>query len=100
MGAAYPSNTPIALIERASMPDQRVIFSTLSSIAQALESAGDQRPPGMLVIGWSVLSLWAAGDVRVLDEGADADDENRVARWLDGKRWMITEGLESGWEGM
>ena len=99
-GAAYPANTPIALIERASMPDQRVIFSTLSSIAQALESAGEQRPPGMLVIGWSVLSLWATGDVTVLDDGAEAKDEERVARWLGGKGWRITEGLEAGWEGL
>ncbi|KAI0087070.1 uroporphyrin-III C-methyltransferase [Irpex rosettiformis] len=99
-GTAYPANTPIALIERASMPDQRVIFSTLSSIAQALESAGDQRPPGMLVIGWSVLSLWAEGDVSVLDDGAEASDEKRVCQWLDGKGWRIVEGLEAGWEGL
>ncbi|KAI0686710.1 hypothetical protein BC835DRAFT_1309435 [Cytidiella melzeri] len=99
-GAAYPAHTPIALIERASMPDQRVIFSTLSSIAQALESVGEQRPPGMLVIGWSVLSLWATGDVNVLDEGAEAQDGERVARWLDGKGWRICEGLDVGWGGI
>ena len=98
-GSAYPANTPIALIERASMPDQRVIYSTLASIASALESAGEPRPPGMLVIGWSVLSLWGAGDVGVLDTGAEAHDGERVHRWLEGKGWRITEGLEAGWEG-
>ncbi|KIP06143.1 hypothetical protein PHLGIDRAFT_45410, partial [Phlebiopsis gigantea 11061_1 CR5-6] len=52
-GAPYPPHLPIALIERASMPDQRVICSTLRDIAAALDSVGEQRPPGMLVIGWS-----------------------------------------------
>ncbi|KAI0343566.1 uroporphyrin-III C-methyltransferase [Trametopsis cervina] len=99
-GAAYPANTPIALIERASMPDQRVIFSTLSSIAQALESVGEQRPPGMLVIGWSVLSLWDTGDVSILEDGAETKDGERIAKWLDGQGWRITEGLEAEWERM
>lgn len=96
-GAAYPAHLPIALIERASMPDQRVIVSTLRDIAAALESAGEQRPPGMLVIGWSVLSLWDKGDVSVLDEGAKGKDEERIKRWLGDKQWRTTEGLELGW---
>lgn len=41
------------------MPDQRVVYSTLRDVVQALESAGDQRPPGMIVIGWAVLALTA-----------------------------------------
>ena len=45
-GPAYPLHTPIAIIERASMPDQRVIFSTLKDIVKALDSNGEQRPPG------------------------------------------------------
>ncbi|KAI0783155.1 uroporphyrin-III C-methyltransferase [Abortiporus biennis] len=99
-GPAYPSNTPIALIERASMHDQRVICSTLKDIAAALESVGEQRPPGMLVIGWSVLSLWGKGDVSVLDTEADVHDNDRIIRWLDGSPRRITEGLELGWEGL
>lgn len=97
-GAAYPSSTPIALIERASMPDQRIICSTLRDIAAGLESVGEQRPPGMLVVGWSVLSLWGQGDVSILDDGAEAKDEERVKTWLDEKPWSVTEGLEAGWE--
>src|ERR1700679_675870 len=31
-GSPYPAHTPIAIIERASMPDQRVITSTLTHI--------------------------------------------------------------------
>lgn len=97
-GPAYPACTPIALIERASMPDQRTVFSTLRHIAPAMDSVGEQRPPGMLVIGWSILSLWGEGDVTVLDENAEMMDEDRVDRWLDGQRWRVVEGLDLGWD--
>ena len=97
-GPSYPSCTPIALIERASMPDQRVISSTLRDIAAALESVGEQRPPGMLVVGWSVVSLWKEGDVSILEEGAEARDEERLKTWLGEKPWRVTEGLDAGWE--
>lgn len=97
-GRAYPSSTPIALIERASMPDQRVIVSTLRNITAALDSVGEQRPPGMLVIGWSIPSLWEKGDVSILDEGAEARDGERVRTWLGEKLWRVTEGIEADWE--
>ncbi|KIY65937.1 uroporphyrin-III C-methyltransferase [Cylindrobasidium torrendii FP15055 ss-10] len=96
-GPAYPRHTPIALIERASMPDQRVIESTLDHIEMALESSGEQRPPGMLVIGWSVLSLWKEGDVTILDEDGSQDDA-RVSRWLGEHRWRVREGLDHSWD--
>jgi hypothetical protein len=66
-GPAHPWYTPIAIIERATMPDQRTVFSTLRDVGAALESVGEQRPPGMIVVGWSVLCLWKQGDVSVLD---------------------------------
>ncbi|KAI0640133.1 uroporphyrin-III C-methyltransferase [Trametes polyzona] len=97
-GPAYPSCTPIALIERASMPDQRVICSTLKDITAALESVGEQRPPGMLVIGWSVLSLWDKGDMTILEDGAEARDEARLKAWLGEKLWRVTEGLNAEWQ--
>lgn len=99
-GAAYPAHLPIAIVERGTMPDQRVVYSTLHDIATALESSGEQRPPGMMVIGWSVLSLWAKGDMSVLDDGAEKADEERVHRWLDGKAWRVTEGLDESWEAL
>ncbi|EIW64470.1 uroporphyrin-III C-methyltransferase [Trametes versicolor FP-101664 SS1] len=98
-GPAYPSHTPIALIERASMPDQRVICSTLKDISAALESVGEQRPPGMLVIGWSVLSLWKKGDMTILEDGAETHDAERVKGWLGEKLWRVSEGLNAEWEG-
>ncbi|CAK5279286.1 unnamed protein product [Mycena citricolor] len=99
LGPMYPGNTPIAIVERASMPDQRVVVSTLKHIVRALESSGEQRPPGIMVIGWAVLSLWATGDVSVLDEKAENDDDARVRRWLGHEdSWRVVEGLPSGWD--
>ena len=105
-GPSYPPHTPIALIERASMPDQRVVASTLQNIVTAIESTGEQRPPGLLVVGWAVLALWGEGDVTVLDGDGDGsgkipsveDDVKRVERWLGGKNWRVRDGLDSGWD--
>ena len=97
-GPAYPAHTPIALIERASMPDQRVVCATLDSISVAMQSIGEQRPPGMLVIGWSILSLWNQGDMTVLDEQAEKYDLERIHSWLGNCRWRVKEGLDVDWE--
>lgn len=104
-GPAYPPHTPIAIIERASSPDQRMVATTLDRIVDALERAGEQRPPGMMIIGWSVLSLEGEGDVSVLDgvdgmsvEERDAADKARVDRWLNGRPWIVKEGLNEEWD--
>jgi len=102
-GVAFPPYTPIAIIERASMPDQRVITSTLKDIVKALDSNGEQRPPGTMVIGWSVLALSGNGDVTVLDDYDQGLDEERVSRWLGGKDavgWKVQEGLDKLWESL
>lgn len=95
-GRPFPRNTPIAIIERGSMPDQRVVASTLGDICEALDSAGEQRPPGMMVVGWAVLALQGTGDTSVLDEGEERDEE-RIKKWLGGGRWVMREGIDQGW---
>ncbi|MCJ1393575.1 hypothetical protein MMC18_006450 [Xylographa bjoerkii] len=50
--APWPRNTPCAVLERASCPDQRIIRSTLEHVVSAVEEEGS-RPPGLLVVGWS-----------------------------------------------
>ncbi|KAJ7605750.1 hypothetical protein DFH06DRAFT_1310074 [Mycena polygramma] len=93
------SHTLIAIVERMSMPDQRVVVSTLRDVVAALDSTGEQRPPGIMVVGWAVLALWGTGDVAVLDEGVEKDDEARVKRWLgDDAGWRVKEGLLDGWD--
>jgi uroporphyrin-III C-methyltransferase len=103
-GASYPKFLPIAIIERASSPDQRVIKSTLENIVEAIESNGEQRPPGMMIVGWSVLALDGEGDVGVLDDSKEFEgeelenkDRERVRRWLDGRKWNVREGLSENW---
>ncbi|KAL5494619.1 MET1 [Sanghuangporus weigelae] len=105
--AAYPSNVPAAIIERASMPDQRVVTAPLSDIVPALESVGEQRPPGLLVVGWAVLSLWSEDDMSILDDVPQKDrgleemetkDRDRVVKWLGGRRWRVSEGLDALWD--
>lgn len=109
-GPPFPPHTPIAIIERASSSDQRLLASTLSGILSALESSGEQRPPGMILIGWAVLSLEGKGNVDVLDDeheclseigGEEGQkelkrrDEERVKRWLNGREYVVKEGLDA-----
>ena len=82
------------------MPDQRVITSTLAHVTTALESSGAQRPPGMIVIGWSVLSLWGSGDIAILNKGGEQEDESRIERWLGGQSWRVIEGFMGDWESL
>lgn len=103
-GAAYPSYCPIAIIEKASSPDQRMVASTLEGIVNAMERAGEQRPPGMMIIGWSALALEGEGDVQVLDgvdelstEELEAVDRKRIQKWLGPKGWIMREGLDPSW---
>jgi uroporphyrin-III C-methyltransferase len=104
-GERYPSNLPIAIIERASMPDQRVVSATLETVSAAMMKIGEQRPPGMIVVGWSVLALHGDGDVEVLDDAQVTSNETdveidirskdrlRIERWLGGQSWRISEGF-------
>ncbi|KAG1886878.1 uroporphyrin-III C-methyltransferase [Suillus fuscotomentosus] len=88
-GRPYPRNTPIAIIERGSMPDQRVVASTLGDICEALDIAGEQRP-------LAVLALQGSGDTSVLEEGEERDEE-RIRKWLGVCRWVMREGIDQGW---
>jgi uroporphyrin-III C-methyltransferase len=72
----WPANTPCAVIERASCPDQRVIRTTLEHVVQAIEEEGS-RPPGLLVVGAAceVLHQPLAGQRWTTEEGFRALDE-------------------------
>ena len=66
----WPVETPCAVLERASCPDQRVIRTTLRYVAEAVEEEGS-RPPGLLVLGWSC----------------------EVLKGTEGNKWLIEEGF-------
>ncbi len=48
--AGMPPETPVALVERATRPDQRVVLGTLESIVDVRDEAGIE-PPAITVIG-------------------------------------------------
>ncbi len=82
----WPRETPCAVVERASCPDQRVIRSTLQHVCAAVEEEGS-RPPGLLVVGRSCEVLtnskgqarWVVEEgfagFEALDRGADGVEE-------------------------
>ena len=61
----------------------------------------EERPPGMMLIGWAVLALEGKGWLYVLDHEADEATEGEfVQEWLGGKRWKVKEGLDEGWRAL
>ncbi|UZJ54139.1 hypothetical protein CBS101457_003459 [Exobasidium rhododendri] len=104
IGEAFPPYTPIAIVERGSSSDQRLVASTLDGIEVALARSGEQRPPGMMLIGWAALSLSGIdGNVDILDDETECGenvmelesrDRARVQTWLGQKGYIIKEGLD------
>ncbi|ORY83761.1 tetrapyrrole methylase [Protomyces lactucae-debilis] len=101
-GDAYPPYLPIALIERGSSKDQRMVLSTLAGIEEAIKRVGDQRPPGMLVIGWCCLALQGEGHVNVTEAdgiaAGEAGDRARVQAVLGDAGYLVQEGLRENWQ--
>ena len=100
----YPNHLPTCIIERGTMPDQRVVRSTLGGIVEAMSDSrvGAQRPPGMMVIGWACLGITGGAEGVSEDEGDGLTnrDLERVGRWLGGERFVVVEGLDEGWQGL
>ena len=69
----YPVETPCAVLERASCPDQRVIRTTLEHVCAAVEVEGS-RPPGLLVVGNACTVLGKFHQKWVVEEGFKALD--------------------------
>lgn len=49
--AHYEPNTPVAVVQRASWPDQKIVQGTLEDIAEKVEKAGITKTAQILV-GW------------------------------------------------
>lgn len=66
----WPAETPCAVIERASSPDQRVLRTTLQHVVHAVRECGS-RPPGLLVAGRAceVLHTLEKGRMWAVEEG-------------------------------
>ena len=50
MEGGYPADTPVAVVEKASWPEQRIFRGTLTTIADQLAAAGVNRT-AMVIIG-------------------------------------------------
>ncbi|KAI9819140.1 MAG: hypothetical protein M1827_007296 [Pycnora praestabilis] len=70
----WPKETPCAVIERASCPDQRVVRTTLEYVCAAIEEEGS-RPPGLLAVGRSCEVLWKGAQKWVIEEGFKGFEE-------------------------
>jgi uroporphyrin-III C-methyltransferase len=68
VGKGYPAELPVAVLERASCPDQRVIRTTLEHVCAAVEEEGS-RPPGLLVVGNACKVLMKYEQRWVVEEG-------------------------------
>jgi uroporphyrin-III C-methyltransferase len=64
----YPKELPVAVLERASCPDQRVIRTSLEHVCAAVEEEGS-RPPGLLVVGNACRVLMKYDQRWVVEEG-------------------------------
>ena len=95
-GAKYPGHLPIAIIERASSPDQRVLLSTIDGIELALQAV-DERPPGMILVGWAAVCLEGDGKVDILDLD-EVEEPVIVGAWLGAEGYKVREGLPAEWE--
>ncbi len=76
MDSPWPKETPCAVVERASCPDQRVIRTILEHVCQAVENEGS-RPPGLFVVGQACEVLHKLDDGRqwVIEDGFRGLDE-------------------------
>ncbi|KAF1365708.1 uroporphyrin-III C-methyltransferase [Lizonia empirigonia] len=70
----YPADLPVAVLERASCPDQRVIRTTLQHVCAAVEEEGS-RPPGLLVVGHACRVLCSYTQRWVVEEGFHGLDD-------------------------
>ncbi|KAK9717841.1 uroporphyrin-III C-methyltransferase [Basidiobolus ranarum] len=57
----YPTDCPVAIVERASCPDQRVLRGTIGTICEIVERVGTT-PPGTLIVGQAVNALAKSQD--------------------------------------
>lgn len=53
---SYPPDTPVAIIENATTPKERILYGTLQTIANIAEEQG-AKPPAVIVVGNVVTAL-------------------------------------------
>lgn len=69
----WPPALPVAIVERASCPDQRVVRTTLEKVPAAVEACGS-RPPGLLIAGYACKVLKDPCGEWTVEEGCATAD--------------------------
>ncbi|OWB57393.1 methyltransferase activity protein [[Candida] boidinii] len=80
----WDANLPVAIVEKASSPDQRIVRTTLGNVAEVVQTIGS-RPPGLLVTGWacSVLKQLPEGSKYIVEEGyQNIQHDNEIKSFL------------------
>lgn len=67
MAGGYPAHTPIAVVEKASWPEERTVSGTLTTIGQQIKEAGITKT-AMIVVG-EVLSGQLKSESKLYDKG-------------------------------
>jgi len=49
LATSYPMTTPVAVVQRASWPDQKIVLATLETIEQKVKEAGINKTAQILV---------------------------------------------------
>ncbi|VEU23221.1 DEKNAAC104343 [Brettanomyces naardenensis] len=84
----YPAELPVCVVERASCPDQRVIRTRLSDLAEVIHNV-ESRPPGLIVAGYSCEYLVPAlreGEKYRVEEGRHETGQICIEGILEGLR--------------
>ncbi|GMF82133.1 unnamed protein product [[Candida] boidinii] len=80
----WDPNLPVAIVEKASSPDQRIVRTTLGNVAEVVQIVGS-RPPGLLVTGWActVLKKLPEGSKYIVEEGyQNIQHDNEIKSFL------------------
>lgn len=64
----WDSEAPAAIVERASCHDQRITRTLLKYVPEVVEEVGS-RPPGLLIVGYSVAAL-VPSDLKVFNDSS------------------------------
>lgn len=92
----YPPDTPCAVIERASCPDQRVVRTTLEHVNAAVEEEGS-RPPGLLVVGRVCEVLQTHPQKWVVEDGFyGLEGLEGIGKGLEGLREQLVTPMVEG----
>lgn len=51
LAAGKPAETPVAVVRRCSLPDQRTLVCTLGDVAATLNAESRLRPPAIIIVG-------------------------------------------------